>query len=294
MTRGKHLVMPTTQKSAMSGSHLAAVLGERWSAYRKARKRCRRQAMEEAVHRLRIEIRRMLATLDLLAPLLPDASRTRIAEILRHELKRLSRLRDTHVHLEAIARHLGEFQAARPLHEALRKREDRLTRKIRRELNRSGVGKPTREIKQLLKTLVRSQQAGNTAPALSARLQRAFDNVTDCQRKVDFKQIETIHRTRVAFKQYRYMVEAAHEIRPLISVRQREALRRVQARMGGIQDADTLLIRAEKFRRKKNGASLAEYCAYLGKQRDILVRRFAAGRVNLRALRPEQMKWNGR
>jgi CHAD domain-containing protein len=294
MTQGKHLVVPATQAAATSGPHLSAVLGEQWSAYRKARKRCRRAAMEEAVHRLRIEIRRTLATLDLLAPLLPDEARTRISEALRRELKMLSRLRDTHVHLEAIAQHLARFPGARALHETLRKREDRWTRKIRRELKRSGVGKLTREITQLLKILIRGQQAGNTEPALLARLQQAFDHVSDCQRKVNFKKIETIHRTRVAFKNYRYMVEAAHRIRPLISAHQREALRRVQVRMGGIQDADTLLARVEKYRCKKNGTSLAEYCTYLCKQRDILVRRFAAGRMNLQTLGPKQMKWKMR
>jgi len=294
MTRGKHLVVPAAQETAMSGRGLSTVLGEQWSSYRKVRKRCRRQAIEEAVHRLRIEIRRTLATLDLLAPLLPDETRTRITEALRQELKMLSRLRDTHVHLEAIARQLGAFPGARPLHEALRKREGRLTRKIRRELKRSGVGKLTREVKQLLKILVSSQQGGNTEPALLARLQRAFDHVTDCQRKVDFKQIETIHRTRVAFKKYRYMVEAAHRIRPLIGARQREALRRVQVRMGGIQDVDTLLARVEKYRRRKGGTSLAEYCTYLRRQRDILVRRLAVGGMNLQALGPTQMKWKMR
>jgi len=294
MTQGKHLVVPAAQAADMSGLHLSAVLEEQWSAYRKARKRCRRAAMEEAVHGLRIEIRRTLATLDLLAPLLPDEIRARIMGALRQELKMLSRLRDTHVHLEAIARQLGAFPGARPLHEALRKRDARLTRKIRRELKRSGVGKLTREVKQLLRILIRGRQAGNTEPALLARLQQAFDHVTDCQRKVNFKQIETIHRTRVAFKNYRYMVEAAHRIRPLISAHQREALRRVQVRMGGIQDADTLLARVEKYRRKKNGTLLAEYCTYLLQQRDILVRRFAAGRMNLQTLGPKQMKWKTR
>jgi CHAD domain-containing protein len=291
MTSGKHMARPVTPELDMSGRNLSAALKERWAAYRKVRKRCRQAAKEDAVHELRIEIRRTLATLVLLAPLLPRGITRQISDALRQELKALSRLRDTHVHLNAMAIHLAAFPGVRVLLEAMREREGRWTRKIRRRLRCTGLGRQTREVKNLLRVLIRERSTESMARTLSANLQQAFDYLTVCQRKVDLKQIETIHCTRVAFKNYRYMVEAADRIRPLINARQRETLRRYQARMGEIQDADTLLARAEKFRRKKSGASLAGYCQHLLNQRDGLVRRFALTRMDLQGIAPRKLKW---
>jgi len=103
---------------------------------------------------------------------------------------------------------------------------------------------------------------------------------------MDPRRIETIHRTRVAFKKLRYMLEAFSMLRPIVSPRLAGTLRRFQRKMGDIQDVETLLARCEKFRRKTRATGLESFCRELRVRRQRLVSRFIADADGLLALWP--------
>jgi len=148
----EELIVPANGHAEVARKTLE-LLERQWSAYRKARKRCRRDPAPEFVHKLRIEIRRTLSALQLLCPLLPDAPCGSLAGELRAEFKALSKLRDTHVHLIAVENGLSRFPQTAAFFAALRKHEDRLVRNIVKRLRRKRVGRSTRQVVRLQKSL---------------------------------------------------------------------------------------------------------------------------------------------
>jgi CHAD domain-containing protein len=80
----------------------------------------------------------------------------------------------------------------------------------------------------------------------------AFARAEQRRARINPRRAETIHRTRVAFKKFRYMVEALAAQVLLVRKAFLEDLRRYQTRMGDIQDAQILLRTVDKFLRKRN------------------------------------------
>jgi CHAD domain-containing protein len=62
----------------------------------------------------------------------------------------------------------------------------------------------------------------------------------------------TIHKTRVAFKKFRYLVERLASHLPGVSKELLEAMRQYQTILGEIQDAEVMLRAFDKFARKRH------------------------------------------
>ena len=76
---------------------MRAALRRRWRKYRKNLARCRRRASEDAVHDLRVGSRRLLATLDALAGLVPKRTVQAATREVKKRTRGLGSLRDTQV-----------------------------------------------------------------------------------------------------------------------------------------------------------------------------------------------------
>ena len=59
-----------------------------------------------------------------------------------------------------------------------------------------------------------------------------------------------IHRTRIAFKRFRYMIEAMAPLLPAVTREHYRAMRGYQCMMGDIQDMEVLLTALDKFLRE--------------------------------------------
>jgi CHAD domain-containing protein len=79
----------------------------------------------------------------------------------------------------------------------------------------------------------------------------AFRRARQLRTRINPRDPWTIHRTRVAFKRFRYMVEALAERLPGVTGERLAAMRHYQTMMGEIQDAEVLLRTLDKFLRKK-------------------------------------------
>jgi CHAD domain-containing protein len=118
---------------------------------------------------------------------------------------------------------------------------------------------------------------------------RAFDTVNARYRQVDPAKIVTIHRTRVAFKKFRYMVEALAKVLPGITDRHLRDMQTYQTRMGKIQDVEVLLARAEKFAKRTN-LDLEFFRRQLMRRRAGLVSRFMANADQLLGFWPPRVQ----
>jgi CHAD domain-containing protein len=230
--------------------HLADSLHAQWRRYRKRLKQCQDRFSEEAVHDSRVETRRLLATVELLTAFLPEGDIKKARRALKHHLDTFDQLRDTQVQLVYVGQMTRAFPAARGFHNWLQRREARFTRESRKAIKSIETKRLGRRIAAFEKEIRRRRKSVSYTRAFEMarrEMDGAFARVAQLCRRVDAGDTATIHRTRVAFKRFRYMVEALSPLLPAVSDDHRRAMRGYQSMMGDIQDAEVLLAALDKF-----------------------------------------------
>ena len=233
--------------------HLAASLKRQWKRYRKGLKRCQERFSERAVHESRVETRRLLSLLDLLRPLLRRGEVNRAQTALKKHLDTFDDLRDTQVQLLAVRKLRRLFAAGEPFYEYLLKREQRFRRETRADIKRVKTGRLGRFIDECREDMRewRDRASGEEVNALLlGSVDTAFARALELRRQIRPRETEGIHRTRVAFKKLRYMIETLAEHLPA-DENLLVAMHRYQTMMGDIQDAEVLLRSFDKFLVKK-------------------------------------------
>jgi CHAD domain-containing protein len=235
--------------------HLLASLKDQWKRYRRRLKRCRRDFSEEAVHDLRVEIRRLLSAAELTGTCVSERRREKNRRLLKQHLDWFGELRDAQVQLLLLEGLARRFAAARLFRDYVLEHERAALRAAARRLGRFKPGRLKRCIDRIRREIKARRTEGLEAhdlEAARAALDRAFAAVLNLQAKVDPARRETIHRTRVAFKKYRYMVDALAPLLPGVSPRRQEAMHRHQTLMGNVQDLEVLSSAFEAFAASSN------------------------------------------
>ena len=197
--------------------HLAESVRAARRRYRKRLGRCQDKFSENAVHELRIETRRILALLDLLDALHFADPLKKVRKTFKKRLAAFGDLRDTQVQLVLLKQLWKEFPEARPLKEHLVKCEKRLVSELSREINTIGSNRLNQELKKFEKSLnhsgdipARSRSKGLAQMVLGG----AFRRVIIFRRRIRRNNPASIHRTRVAFKRFRYTAELLQSFLP--------------------------------------------------------------------------------
>ena len=233
---------------------LARSLKQQWKRYRKELKRCQRRCSARAIHAFRVETRRLLSTLELLGGFLPARRVEKAQRLLKRHLDVFDDLRDTQVQLAAVGRMRRAFPAARPFQACLREREERFTRQTRKDIRkvRTGrLGKLIAACRGEVEEQLRKSAPRKALAALLRSAERAFRRTRQLRTRIDARDTWTIHRTRVAFKKFRYMVEALARHLPGVTGERLAAMRHYQTMMGEIQDAEVLLAALDRFLRRQ-------------------------------------------
>jgi CHAD domain-containing protein len=215
-------------------------LNTRWDTYQAELKTCRREFSEEAVHDFRVAARRLLSSLDLLRSVMQDPRIQKIRRILKDQLDNLDDLRDVQVLLADISEIIHETPALHPFQEYLQRKEKKLLRAARKEIKSLKVADLSKRIQKLNKALETFTQTELDAGLFSA-VDEAYAVVNQRYALVDPAQPTTVHRLRIAFKKFRYMIEAIY---PILENPPAEYLKRMhnyQATMGDIQDMEVAL-----------------------------------------------------
>jgi CHAD domain-containing protein len=243
---------------------LIQALSDRWRTYRRTLKRCQKQASEEAVHDLRVATRRLLSALDIVRSWRADGDLRRARRRLKRHLARFGPLRDVQVQLLLIDKLLPAFPGLQGFAAALTKRERKLVRRLRTQVKAVKTGK----LRRSMRALAAARQA-QWAAVLEA-VDAAFQRVVDCRRALDPSETTTIHRMRVAFKKFRYMVEAISPGLKAVTASQLKAMNAFQDSMGAIQDLEVFLGSLQQFARQHAGVSeetLIGVCRELSRRR---------------------------
>lgn len=236
------------------GTILAASLQRQWKCYRKALRRCQRKFSEKAVHRSRIEARRLFSQLDLLSLFVAQRRFKKARCALKQHLDMFNPLRDTQVQLRLLRRYQDAFPETQQFHAALARQEKRCLKETARGIRHLKTGPLQKVVRALLKQLsARGKHPGRHArdfKAILAEADATFARVAERRRQMDPGQVSTIHRTRVAFKKFRYMVEALQPLYRDLTRQRLTAMRSFQRLLGELQDTDVFLDRLDQYMRK--------------------------------------------
>ena len=271
--------------------HLGDSLHTQWRRYRKRLKRCRERFSEGAVHDVRVETRRLLSTLELLGAFIPERDIKKVRRVLKRHLDTFDQLRDTQVQLGYVGRMAGTFPDAHAFYDWLRDRKARFTRTTRKAVKHIQTKRLGRclaafekEIRLQRKRITREQAFAIVQCAIN----QAFARVAQRCRHVRADDTKTIHRTRIAFKHFRYMVEALAPLLPAITEDHRRAMRGYQCMMGDIQDLEVLLAALDKFVQKEevNAALARRLKKELARWRQMLIQIYLNAAARLRRFWP--------
>jgi CHAD domain-containing protein len=268
--------------------YLRRLLKTGWQNYRTSFTGCRREFSEASVHRLRVESRRLLALLNLLEPLVGETPVELPRHFVKKLLRRLARLRDTQVQLLRLGEKLRAFPEAQPFRKVLRQRERRAVRRVRSWMRSARLGQlkeAMSALRQELYDLLADQPDERRHwHKLFRAVHQAFALTVQLHQQCHANDFATIHRMRVAFKEFRYLVELLQPVLPSVTKRALGAMHAFQGRMGAIQDAEVLLAALDKFGQKKPSAATAVQAFHqdVERRRDVVARQFlaTAGRIN--------------
>ena len=230
---------------------LATALQRQWKRYRKALRRCQRDFSERSIHASRIEARRLAAQLDLLRVFASRGAIEKAHRSIKRHLDAFDPLRDAHVQLAMIKKECARISGARAVGKIIASRERKCQRAAKRCLRRIKT-RPTRDVVEML--VERLQERGKS-PVRMRRdrgiilhsVETAFAQVVECRRRMNATEPATIHRARVAFKRFRYMMEAMRPLLPGITPRRLEAMKAFQSLLGNLQDTDVFLARVDNL-----------------------------------------------
>lgn len=214
---------------------------ERWKKYRTQLKACKREFSEEAVHDLRVATRRLLAVLDLLRVLDPHPRIQKTRRALKNQLDEFDDLRDVQVMLVDASETVSNFPELKPFELHLLKREKRFLRKARKQIEAS----KSSELGKRVEKIHLSIQENAMSKGFQARMLEAVDNAylraMQAYGYVDASQSAMIHRLRIVFKKFRYMIEIIHPFLKGYTESHLERMHDYQSKMGLIQDIEIFL-----------------------------------------------------
>jgi len=255
------------------GACLAKALRNRMRSYRKQLRLCQQDFSEHSVHQLRVATRRLIAQFVLLSSVVPGAKFEKARKSLKRRLKLLGELRDVHVQRTFIAHQWPRHPELVLVLDLISQQERRLTRTLAQKIKGLKLRKLEKccaalytELRTVSDNAARKDVlASNVYGAMAA----AFAEVARRRQAIDPANSQTIHRTRVAFKKFRYIVES---LSPAFTGLRRHQLRRFatyQRRMGLLQDLEILQAFIARFVKEHAGteALLRPFIRYLRRRR---------------------------
>ncbi len=221
-------------------------LDQRGETYQEKLKRCRDDFSKDAVHDLRTSIRRLLAILDVVDFVISGSSVKKLSDRLKEQLDDLSDLRDVQVMLDKVSENINTLPEAEPLQNYLQKREkkkQRASENAVQGVKPGGIHKRLIKIRQAVEEL----SADEMRDKLPQAADKAYLTVMQRYGEVDPAQLTSIHHLRLAFKNFRYMIETIYPCLPGFPESQLEQMHDYHTQMGDIHDVQVFLETLAEF-----------------------------------------------
>jgi CHAD domain-containing protein len=206
-------------------------------------------ASDEAIHDLRVAIRRVLAWIAVRDVLLgPDRRLRELRLSLKTLMSPLGKLRDAHVKRDWIRKVVPDGDEPSYLY-AVQVASDvlRWETRARERLGTESVRRLRLSFPKGAGGLGGQLEAAILAPGLLGRLEREVSKHLEAA--LDPAHPEALHRMRLAFKKYRYAAEVLLPLFPKGTGETEKRLHAFQTLLGTIHDCDVILAEASSFRR---------------------------------------------
>ena len=265
-----------TSAASRAGGEIVRTLNSVWARYRRKLRRCQRQLSAEALHDLRVQTRRLLTCLDLLAPIAGAPAKCAAARKTLHKrLSALGPLRDAHVQRVDLDARLEKYPELAPLHRHVRRREHRLSQSVGKELRKTGISRLAHRMGVFRRGLVAGLKDASAIARLRAKYaesMRAGLAAVDALREHDFRDLAKVHAARILLKHLRYGAEVLPASVRGVTRAQLLRLRKCVGALGRIHDIDVQLKRIARHEKKGDVASgcTASYRAELARRREKL------------------------
>jgi CHAD domain-containing protein len=212
-----------------------------WEKYSKRLINCQQTGSEEAIHKLRISCRRLLAIIALLQALDHNASLGKLRKHIKTQLDNFDELRDTQVMLIEIADKLDSCADMARYHSYLKNNEQRLLTAIPNLLNfpPKSLFKKTRNSLCLDAIPIKHH--------IPAVIDATYQTALDRYQRITPDNPSTLHRLRIALKKLRYMLSASADFLSDLPPNHLRSLQIYLTRLGEIQNSCVLLDSLNRF-----------------------------------------------
>lgn len=274
------LVFRSWKPSTTVAPFLSKSLRSRWESYRGQLQACQERFSEEAVHELRVATRRLMAQFIMLGCVTPGKTAESARRILKRGLKALGELRDTHVQRLFVERLMVRFPELIFVRDFLQRQERRQERSAASKVRTFKTRKLEKWISRMLAHVDvrngRSADPHRLSSIVAKAVDDAFAEVVRRRQAIAPAHASTVHRTRIAFKKFRYMVEALSPDLTGLTKADLRALARYQKRMGILQDLEVMQQCIRDFAEQHDGMEglLASFSSYLQGRRARALRAF--------------------
>jgi len=231
-------IKPNSSESPVNRFLLEA-LEERWKNYRAELKRCRAEFSNEAVHDLRVASRRMLAFVRLMNSISPRPRLQKLNRAFKDQLDEFDDLRDIQVVLAEVSETIQELPQLQEFQAHLQNVEKGLLKTLRKKLRVIDLFDVSKRIRRMRESLKAEPNDDFVSPALQA-VDDAFLITWQRRNWINPAQATSIHRVRIAFKTFRYMVEIIHPLVPDFPFENLKCMHDYQSLMGEIQDVEII------------------------------------------------------
>ncbi|OGU41961.1 MAG: hypothetical protein A2X61_11880 [Ignavibacteria bacterium GWB2_35_12] len=228
-------------------SFFVDALDKTFSNYSKRYKSCIKNFSDDSVHDIRVSIRRFIALLKLFESLYPNEYISQLKRVIKQQLKSFSKLRDTDVQIGNMKEVIHKEPVLYTFYNDLLKNESRLIENIQESLpdyNIIEIEGLVLFIKMELKKAITANLITENQIIMIAK--QAFIRVMDLYEEANSKDLDSIHKVRLAFKNYRYLMEILQTLEP-DSKYNFDAMKQFQTILGNIQDNVSLLRDLQSF-----------------------------------------------
>lgn len=232
---------------------IADVLDKHWSEFSTAWKKVRHGCSDKSVHKLRVSDRRLVSLLEILHALDDSSAICRLQKRFMKILKRFGSLRDLQVQL-AETRELESVKEIRSFRKSLKRDEKKETRHIlaglrpgKKDALRSGV----RRVRERFQKAAVKRTSKSAPAGVKQLIVDQYSAYTDARKKFEPNDGASLHKMRIALKEFRYTLECALEVFHGDIGEHAEAMQAQQKLMGDLRDNQLLAMRLQRWSEKR-------------------------------------------
>ena len=236
-------------------------LRETLDRFEKEMARCRKHFSEKSTHDLRVSLRRLISTIDVTGAILDVVKTSKPRKTLKKSLDTFGELRDIQVRLAEAGKLKARFPEIEPYAASLINREKELIGAMAKVAGKIKIPKIKKGMRPAIKRMRKAPTAEYTQEKYFIEafnfVDKKHHDVAQKALKIDGANIKTIHDMRVAFKKFRYSVEALKPVLGGVTADKLKEMHDFQQLMGDINDVNALIKDITRFSKTREGIQVS-------------------------------------